>query len=201
MIAFSRTRDPAALAVGLANTWDGMAREPEFLQSSGALRKLLRFYGQNQLAARATDADVPRVVRLRDQLRAAFAAEGPTAAAEILNAVLRDDASAPQLARARSGWRYRYHPQAAPVAQILGVTSALALGDIIRAGGWSRFGRCAAAPCDCVFVDVSRNRSRRYCSRLCADRVSQAAYRRRRDKTAGAAAGRHHGTSSPDQAQ
>jgi predicted RNA-binding Zn ribbon-like protein len=183
MIAFSRTRDPAALAVGLANTWDGMAREPEFLQSAGALRKLLRFYGQNQLAGHVTEPEVPRVVRLRDQLRAAFAAEGPTAAAEILNAILLANAAAPQLVRARGGWRYRYHEEAATVAEVLAVTSALALGDIIRAGGWSRFGRCAAAPCDCVFVDVSRNRSRRYCSRLCADRVSQAAYRRRRHET------------------
>jgi predicted RNA-binding Zn ribbon-like protein len=188
MIAFSRTRDPAALAVGLANTWDGMAREPEFLQDAGALRRLLRFYGQAQLAARVTEADVAETVTLRNDLRAAFAAGGPTAAAEILNEILGANAAPPQLTRARAGWRYRYHPDDAPVPQVLAVTSALALADIIRAGGWSRFGRCAADPCDCVFIDVSRNRSRRYCSRLCADRVSQAAYRRRHQRTASA----HH---------
>jgi predicted RNA-binding Zn ribbon-like protein len=179
MIAFSRTRDPAALAVGLANTWDAMDDEPELLRSASALRKLLRLYGEARLAPRVVDADVPKVVELRRRLRTAFDAESPGAAAAILNAILRGKAAAPQLAQARGSWTYRYLPEAAPVADVLAVSSALALADVIRRGGWSRFGRCAAAPCDCVFVDASRNRSRRYCSRLCADRVSQAAYRRR----------------------
>ena len=46
--------------------------------------------------------------------------------------------------------------------------------------GLSRFGRCLARPCRCVFVDRSRNRSRRYCCDLCADRANQQAARRRR---------------------
>jgi predicted RNA-binding Zn ribbon-like protein len=58
--------------------------------------------------------------------------------------------------------------------------AAAALLEVIRAGEWSRFGFCAAAPCCCVYLDRSKNRSRRYCCDLCADRVNQAAYRRRR---------------------
>jgi predicted RNA-binding Zn ribbon-like protein len=201
MIAFSRTRDPAALAVGLANTWDELDAAPEFLQNPARLRKLLRFYGQSQLAARVEDGDVPRVIGVRDELRAAFAADGPTEAAAILNAILQANAAAPQLVRTRGGWRYRYHPETAAVAQVLAVKSALALEDIIREGGWSRFGHCAADQCDCVFVDVSRNHSRRYCSRLCADRVSQAAYRRRRRAPRTAPERRHQTPSSRHQAR
>ena len=50
--------------------------------------------------------------------------------------------------------------------------------------GLTRFGRCLANPCRCVFVDRSRNRSRRYCCDLCADRANQAAARRRRRRQA-----------------
>ena len=52
--------------------------------------------------------------------------------------------------------------------------------EAIRAHGWDRFGICDALPCRCVFVDRSRNRSRRYCCDLCADRATQAAARARR---------------------
>jgi predicted RNA-binding Zn ribbon-like protein len=49
----------------------------------------------------------------------------------------------------------------------------------IQTEGWERFGVCDALPCRCVYIDRSRNRSRRYCCQLCADRVAAAAYRER----------------------
>ena len=52
--------------------------------------------------------------------------------------------------------------------------------EALRDLGWQRFGRCAGAPCRCAFVDRSRNRTRRYCCSLCADRVAQAQYRARK---------------------
>jgi len=58
--------------------------------------------------------------------------------------------------------------------------TAMSLLEAIRTDGWERFGLCAGAPCCCVFVDRSKNRSRRFCSDLCADRVAQALHRRRR---------------------
>ena len=61
--------------------------------------------------------------------------------------------------------------------------AALGLLEAIRDLGWQRFGRCAGEPCRCAFVDRSRNRSRRYCCELCADRVAQASYRRRKAGT------------------
>jgi predicted RNA-binding Zn ribbon-like protein len=39
---------------------------------------------------------------------------------------------------------------------------------------------CADESCGDVFVDASRNRSRRYCSDTCANRLNVAAHRRRR---------------------
>ena len=39
---------------------------------------------------------------------------------------------------------------------------------------------CAAADCANVFVDESRNRSRRWCSERCSGRVNVAAFRSRK---------------------
>ena len=40
--------------------------------------------------------------------------------------------------------------------------------------------RCAAPDCDDVLVDLSKNRSRRFCGTTCANRVNVAAFRARR---------------------
>jgi len=45
--------------------------------------------------------------------------------------------------------------------------------------GWTRLGLCAAEDCQDVFVDTSRNSSRRFCSETCASRAGVAAYRSR----------------------
>ncbi len=46
--------------------------------------------------------------------------------------------------------------------------------------GMERFGVCASSTCEDVFVDSSRNRSRRHCSGTCNTRENVAAYRRRK---------------------
>jgi predicted RNA-binding Zn ribbon-like protein len=53
---------------------------------------------------------------------------------------------------------------------------ARAIGD--DDGG--RLGTCASDGCDRVFVDRSKNASRRFCSTTCQNRVKAAAFRRRR---------------------
>jgi predicted RNA-binding Zn ribbon-like protein len=40
-----------------------------------------------------------------------------------------------------------------------------------------RLGTCAAPRCDRVYVDVSRNATRRFCSTACQNRVKAAAFR------------------------
>jgi predicted RNA-binding Zn ribbon-like protein len=44
---------------------------------------------------------------------------------------------------------------------------------------------CAADDCDNVHVDLSKNRSRRFCGTLCANRTNVAAYRTRHAARAG----------------
>ncbi|CAN5768492.1 hypothetical protein BH23ACT5_BH23ACT5_02510 [soil metagenome] len=45
--------------------------------------------------------------------------------------------------------------------------------------GLARLGVCASNTCDDVFIDTSRNRSRRHCTTTCGTRENVAAYRRR----------------------
>ena len=59
------------------------------------------------------------------------------------------------------------------------VETAMAMIDVIRADELSRLDICADADCDAVVLDLSRNRSRRFCSTTCGNRAAVAAYRAR----------------------
>lgn len=174
---FQRPDDPVALAVALVNTWDELEDPPELLRDVGVLRRLLERYGLAAEAQQAATADLDAARALRDRLRATFEVKDEETAIGFLNEILRDSDAKPQLLPERGGRRLRW---VGATYDALASTAAISLLEAIRDDGWERFGICAAAPCCCVFVDRSRNRSRRYCSTLCADRVAQAAYRRRR---------------------
>jgi predicted RNA-binding Zn ribbon-like protein len=62
----------------------------------------------------------------------------------------------------------------------LTTTVAMGLSQLVVQHGWQRLGVCSAEGCDDVYVDTSRNASRRYCSNTCASRSTVAAYRARR---------------------
>jgi len=168
-----------ALAVDLLNSWDELDDPPELL-SVRWLRRYLEFHGFAAAAAAIGDADVAPARELRERLRRGFDAASEDEAVAELNAILRDFGEPPQLEREGRSWRFRYGPQDGAGVEVVAAPATLALLDAVRQHGLSRFGRCRAAPCRCVFVDRSRNRSRRYCCELCADRANQAASRRRR---------------------
>ena len=68
----------------------------------------------------------------------------------------------------------------APVLEQLTTTVAMGLSQVVVQHGWQRLGVCSAENCDDVYVDTSRNASRRYCSNTCASRSTVAAYRARK---------------------
>jgi predicted RNA-binding Zn ribbon-like protein len=173
------------LAVDLVNTWDVLDDEPEFLHDLPHLRRFLLEHGLEREAEAATERDVQRVRALRRRVRSVFEAESETEAVETLNGLLTD--AVPQLRPGPGGWGFTFEPRRErDLADRLGPRVAAALLEAIRAHGWARFGICDALPCRSVFLDRSRNRSRRYCSQLCADRVAAAAYRRRQSASQGA---------------
>lgn len=102
-------------------------------------------------------------------------------AADLVNTLLRDARALPQLVK-HDGWDYHIHATTpeAPLADRMAVDAAMAFADVIRAGELTRLRVCAASDCDDVVVDLSKNRSRRFCGLTCANRVNVAAYRSRR---------------------
>jgi predicted RNA-binding Zn ribbon-like protein len=101
-------------------------------------------------------------------------------AAGLVNALLRDANALPQLVT-HDGWGYHVHATSpeAPLADRMAVDAAMAIADLIRSGELARLRVCAADDCHDVLVDLSKNRSRRFCSVTCANRVNVAAYRSR----------------------
>lgn len=97
-----------------------------------------------------------------------------------INAMLRSAGALPQLV-AHDGWGYHLHatPADAPLADRIAVEVAMALADVVRSGEFDRLHVCAAGDCSGVLVDLSKNRSRRYCSTACANRLHVAAFRAR----------------------
>ena len=73
-----------------------------------------------------------------------------------------------------------YAHRDASVLEQLTTTVAMGLSQVVVQHGWQRLGVCSAEGCDDVYVDTSRNASRRYCSNTCASRSTVAAYRARR---------------------
>jgi predicted RNA-binding Zn ribbon-like protein len=179
-VVLPHERDSIALAVALANTWDVLNDPPEHLDDVEMLRLILRAFELHDEAERAREGDLAPLRAMRDRIRTAFGAADETAAVEELNAIAREAGAIPQLAPKNGGWIFRYGIGPRSLVDELAGRASVALLGVIEEGGWKRFGLCAASPCCCVFVDRSRNRSRRYCCHYCADRATQAAARRRR---------------------
>ena len=102
------------------------------------------------------------------------------AAADLVNALLREAEALPQLVK-HGSWGYHVHAtrEDAPLADRMAVEAAMAFTDLIRAGQLDRRKVCAAPDCDNVHIDLSKNSSRRFCSTSCSNRVNVAAYRSR----------------------
>ncbi len=161
-------------AVALVNTAD-----PEALADLAALDEFCR--RQRWSGSRTHDEpELTDVRRLRPRLRALWTVD-EDGAAEIVNDLLRQARALPQLVR-HDEWRYHLHATApdAPLATRMAVEAAMAFVDVIRSGELDRLFRCAAPDCDNVGIDLSRNRSKRFCDTGCGNRVAVAAYRARR---------------------
>ena len=98
-----------------------------------------------------------------------------------VNELLRATRALPQLV-AHDGWNYHLHASDpdASLADRIAVEVAMALVDVVRQDELERLQVCAADDCGDVLVDLSKNRSRRYCSAGCSNRVNVAAFRARR---------------------
>ncbi|MFI5959205.1 CGNR zinc finger domain-containing protein [Cryptosporangium sp. NPDC051539] len=97
------------------------------------------------------------------------------------NAMLRETGALPQLVRHHT-WDYHLHavPPEADLAVRILVETAMALVDVVRLDELGRMRVCGADDCESVLIDLSKNRSRRFCDGGCGNRTNVAAYRARR---------------------
>ena len=138
-------------------------------------------------AAQLRRRDVPEFVALAAQLREVFRdldVGDVDAAASRLNELLAAYPAHPHLAKGEGRWRVHHHPVDAGVVSMAAAVSAEALARLIGAGDGNRLGSCESEDCDRVFLDASKNASRRFCSTTCQNRVKSAAFRRRQVEVA-----------------
>ena len=166
-------------ALAFLNTWDTLSREPDRIVDTAILGRFLRWVHDRPAPVAVDDRDLSTFRRARGELRRAFEAPDEASAISALNSILERRPVTVQLEPEDGSAALLYQPIQSDLVDALLTESAIALVEAIRDGGWDRFGMCAGAPCTCVYVDRTRNRSRRFCSDLCNDRVSQEAHRRR----------------------
>lgn len=167
-----------AVSLQAAVTLVNSAEEPDTLTS---VEELDAFYAEYEFTGRRdrdrAELDAVRAVRpvLRDLLTGSR-----DDAAGLVNRMLAETRALPQLTR-HDNFDWHLHavaPEAPLVTRIL-VETAMAMIDVIREDEMSRLGTCADEECQGIVLDLSRNRSRRFCSTTCTNRAAVAAYRAR----------------------
>jgi predicted RNA-binding Zn ribbon-like protein len=192
----SHTDAVVAMAVELVNLLtEGERRGRRYLPPTGADRvaRLDALFTAAGARREATGSETAEIVHLAEQLRAVFervAVGDLDSAAGQVNELLRVTGAHPALER-HDGEPWHVHFHAADERSLAkGWAAGCATGLAIVLGGeyHDRLGVCTAPHCDRVYVDTSRNGSRRFCSTACQNRVKAAAFRERQPHAAPASA-------------
>jgi predicted RNA-binding Zn ribbon-like protein len=163
-------------AAALVNTADP---DGEQLSDVAALDEFVRTWGWT--GSHQQDQDELESVRaLRPRLRQLWSGDLDEVVASA-NRLLAEAHAVPQLVR-HDGWDYHLHatPDEAPLATRMAVEAARVRELGRRAGELSRLRVCEYPGCGHAVVDLSRNRSKRYCDAGCGNRAAVAAYRARK---------------------
>jgi len=129
------------------------------------------------------EAELRAVRALRPQLRRFWELDEDAVVA-MVNELLRAGQALPQLVK-HDGWDYHMHatPSDAPLATRMAVEAAMAFVDVVRSKELGRLRICEYPGCADVVIDLSKNRSKRYCDGGCGNRAAVAAYRARKAGT------------------
>ena len=165
-------------AAALVNTDPGTGSGEDRLRTLAELEAFLDDVGWRS-GRSGDEAELHAVRSLRPQLRDLWALE-ELPLVERVNEILLRFRALPQVVEHDDlGWHIHAVPRDAPLATQMVVEAAMAVTDVLRAGELDRLKTCAAADCDAVVVDLSRNRSKRFCEGGCGNRENVRAYRDR----------------------
>ena len=142
--------------------------------------------GGERSTPRVSTAHAEELAEVAQRLRVVFESVergDERGAVRILNALLLRTGARPQLDRlpdGRDGWHVHFHGSDDSLATGWAAGCATGLALAIGSDLAGRLGICAAERCDRVYVDTSRNATRRFCSTACQSRTKAAAFRARR---------------------
>ena len=172
--------------VDLINTAPEDESTPDELPDVPALEDFVRSHKISGVEA-LTEVDLVAARGLRERFHEIFAAPDARTAAELINKLVAAAGTTPQLTDHDGyDWHVHYFAPGASLADHLAADCGMALAFFVVGGEQERLRRCEAPDCRRAFVDLSRNRSRRYCdSRTCGNRLHVAAYRARRKEATG----------------
>ena len=180
MVFAHDTEMALAGTAALVNTTPGIADGAvEGLPDAASLDEFLDTW-QWTGARSGDEAELKAVRGLRPRLARLWSVNEDEAVT-MTNEMLVDAKALPQLVR-HGDWGYHLHATAldAPLTDRMVVETAMAMIDVIRMGEMDRLRVCAGADCQRVIVDLSKNRSRRFCDSGCGNRANVAAFRARR---------------------
>ncbi len=174
MIFAHDTEVALVAAAALVNT----VSDGDTLRTAADLERFVEAQGWTGSRA-GDDRELEEVRALRPRLRELWQLEEQELV-PVLNRVLTEAEALPQLVDHDGlGWHIHAVPQEAPLATRMAVEAAMALIDVVRSGELDRLKTCAADDCEDLVVDLSRNRSRRFCDGGCGNRENVRAYRDR----------------------
>jgi predicted RNA-binding Zn ribbon-like protein len=180
------TRRSLDAAVELVNTVPEDEGAADGLADLASLDAFVRRHRMSDVQS-LSEFDLSAVRKVRGRFAQIFAAPDARAAAGLINELVAAAGTTPRLTdHDGHDWHVHYFAPGASVADHLAADCGMALAFFVVAGEQERLRRCEAPDCRRAFVDLSRNRSRRYCdSRTCGNRLHVAAYRARRKEAAG----------------
>jgi predicted RNA-binding Zn ribbon-like protein len=170
-------------AAALANT--GPALGDEDREDLPDLDALLAWMDRWEWTGRrpSTGAELDAVRRLRPRLREIWSLPEDRLV-EATNTLLEDGQALPRLVRHGAfGWHVHATSDDAPLARRIAVEVGMALIDVIRSDETDRLKVCAGDDCEDLLIDLSKNRSRKFCDGTCGTRANVAAYRARKAAT------------------
>lgn len=176
-----------AVAVSLVNVLTpGEAHGREYLPPDqgdlpGAVAGVLR--AARREPGRVPPGDAVGLADFAPELRMVFTAVAGgdvDAAARQVNRLIARTGAQPQLDNHDGqGWHLHFHGADEGLAAGWAAGCATGLAVVLGTDDRGRLGVCTAPRCDRVYVDTSRNGSRRFCSTTCQNRVKTAAFRSR----------------------
>jgi predicted RNA-binding Zn ribbon-like protein len=198
----SHTDAVLAVAVALVNVLTpGCAhgrpyQPPGGDQRAGAAREALNADGATRERP-VSVAEADELAGVAAELRQIFelvADDDADRAAAGVNRLLARTGAHPYLEKHdQEPWHLHFHGTDDALATGWAAGCAAGLAVVLGGPEWGRLGVCTAPRCDRVYVDTSRNGTRRFCSTTCQNRVKAATFRERKVPSAGYG----HGAENP----